>query len=364
MTLINQAIPNPKNTKLGNNKYHNSSDNAISDQLHLEINSALANKQQTLLFLNRKGYAPIILCHNCQFIFSCINCSSFLVEYKNYHNKNTLICHHCGYIVNKPKTCPKCSNETLKSIGRGVEKIAEEVRDRYPKANIQILTSDYIRSNKNIDKVLSDIKTGRIDIIVATEVLAKGHHFPKLSLVGILDADFGLSHIDLKANERSYQLLTQVAGRAGREELKGKVYIQTFFPKHIVMQHLIAQNFQGLIEYELTLRETMQMPPFYKMAAIIVTSNSEEKANYTANFIANHNSALSNIKEYIKCKQVEILGPAPCMLYYLKRKYNIRILVKTSNKINIQKVISILLTDIKSSKLVQIKIDMNPCNFY
>jgi primosomal protein N' (replication factor Y) len=210
----------------------------ISPPLQKAITETLEQEEQTLLFLNRRGYAPLTLCRTCGHRLECPNCTSWLVEHRFAGRLN---CHHCGYFTRMPKFCPECEAEDrMAACGPGVERLAEEVATLYPEARVELMTSDTIWSPSAAAEIVRRVQDHEIDILIGTQLVAKGHHFPKLTLVGVIDADLGLNGGDLRAGERTYQLLHQVAGRAGREKRPGRVLLQTYHPEHPVMEALVA----------------------------------------------------------------------------------------------------------------------------
>lgn len=324
----------------------------LSPTLISKLHSTLAQGHQAILFLNRKGYAPLILCRHCGHRFACPSCSSWLVLHKS---QQLLCCHHCGYTAPEPKNCTECGQaDTLAACGPGTERITEETIATFPQARITTITSDHLTNKESYEREIQRIINGEVDIIIGTQVLAKGHHFPLLTLVGILDADLGLSGGDLRCVERSWQLLHQIAGRAGREKHQGHVYIQTWQPEHPLMQALAHHNDKELIQLEKTSRSDMTMPPYGRLASIILEGTDEQLTKHTAQNIAHHAPSIEH---------VSILGPAPCVLYKLRNRYRWRFLVKTPRNINIQRILYDWLHHIKMPSTVRCKIDIDPYSF-
>lgn len=316
------------------------------------ISQNLQKNEQSMLFLNRRGYAPLTICRDCGHRIQCPHCTSWLTEHKSTHS---LICHQCGYSMPKPKMCPECgSEEGLVACGPGVERVAEEVKNRFPDARIAVVSSDTTSSFAEVSDIISQMEQGRLDIIIGTQILAKGHHFPMLTLVGVVDADLGLMGSDLRAAEQTYQLLTQVAGRAGRGDKKGVVYMQTVYPENNVLKALVENNRDEFIRIEKKTRQILKMPPFGKLAAIIVTGENIEKTEKTAYLLG-------------RCApntdMITTLGPAPAPLYMVRGKYRYRLLLKTEKCINIQDIIKKWLSMIETPSNVRIKIDINPYSF-
>lgn len=302
--------------------------------------------------MNRRGYAPLTICRDCGHRIQCPYCTSWLTEHRKTNN---LVCHHCGYSTSIPKTCPDCNSEDgLTACGPGVERIAEEIKSRFPSAKITILSSDITSNPRAISEVISQMEKNEIDILIGTQILAKGHHFPRLTLVGIIDADLGLSGGDLRACERTFQLLSQVAGRAGRGNKKGTVYLQTLQPDNNVIQALINNDRDKFISLEKQQRKILRMPPFGKLAAVIVSGLNQELTEKIARYLGS--CAFNN-------NDIITLGPAPAPIHILRNKYRYRLLVKTKKEIKIQKVISEWIKKISYPKSVKIQVDIDPYNF-
>lgn len=307
--------------------------------------------KQSMLFLNRRGYAPLVLCRTCGYRFKCEECSTWLVRHKH---GAYLMCHHCGFKRSEPKKCPECDSEnTLASCGPGVERIEEEVRKYFPTANIALMASDSL-THKKMAELLDDILENKIDIIIGTQVIAKGHHFPNLALVCVVDGDLGLEGGDLRASERTYQLLHQVAGRAGREGKKGKVILQSYIPGNTVMQALRDWDRNGFIDAEMDSRKMNAMPPFTRFAALII-SGAEE---YLVATVAKQIVAASP-----KNTAIQILGPVSAPISMLRGKFRYRILIKSNRDINIQRFLSQTLKQVKITNGVKVKVDIDPYSF-
>ena len=324
----------------------------LSPTLVTVLKENLEKNEQSMLFLNRRGYAPLTICRDCGHRIQCPNCTAWLTEHKN---TKRLICHHCGYSMPIPQTCPECHSEDgLTACGPGVERIAEEVSKRFPDAKIAVISSDITSSLKEVSEVFDKMEKGEVDILIGTQILAKGHHFPSLTLVGIVDADLGLMGSDLRATERTYQLLSQVSGRAGRAEKKGTVYIQTLYPDNAVLQALIHNDRSRFLDLEKQSRKILKMPPFGKLAAIIVSGTNQNVTEKTAILLGQ--TAPNN--DYIST-----LGPAPAPIYMLRNKYRYRLLLKTSKNIKIQEVIKEWLRRVQAPTNVRIEVDVDPYSF-
>lgn len=313
----------------------------------------LERQEQSMLFLNRRGYAPLVICRDCGHRIQCPHCTAWLTEHRRVGN---LVCHHCGYVTPIPKECPECHSETgLTACGPGVERVAEEVKFRFPTARVKILSSDITTNFAEVSQVIHEMEEGNVDILIGTQILAKGHHFPSLTLVGIVDADLGLMGSDLRASERTFQLLSQVAGRAGRGEKKGIVYLQTLYPENAVLQALVENNREKFLALEKKTRRLLKMPPFGKLAAVIVSGPNQEETEKTALWLGQ--TAPNN-------EFVSTLGPAPAPIFMLRNKFRYRLLLKTAKNIRIQDVLRDWLKRIKIPGRVRVEVDIDPYSFY
>ena len=248
----------------------------ISPKLAEAVKIALERKEQALLFLNRRGYAPLTLCRSCGFRLQCPNCDAWLVDHRF---RRRLVCHHCGFSMPPPAECPNCdATESFAPVGPGVERLEQEAAELFPDTRILVLSSDLVESMERLRSELDDVAQGRFDIVIGTQLVAKGHHFPKLNLVGIVDADLGLGNGDPRAAERSFQLLHQVVGRAGREEGRGQGYLQTHQPEHPVMKALISGDREAFYSSEIELRERTGYPPFGRLASLVISANERHGA--------------------------------------------------------------------------------------
>ena len=325
----------------------------ISGALAQSLADNLAAGEQSMLFLNRRGYAPLTLCRECGHRMACPNCSTWLVDHRL---TNRLQCHHCGFTVLKPDACPQCgATGGFAACGPGVERVAEEVAVLLPDARLEIMTSDTVSSPTQAAELIDRMADHEIDLLVGTQIVAKGHHFPMLTLVGVIDADLGLAGGDLRAAERTYQLLAQVSGRAGRESHPGRVLLQTYGPEHPVMQALISGDRDRFIASETAERQRYHLPPFGRLAALIVSSPDERRALEACSVLANKIPA--------ELPGGRILGPAPAPLFLLRRRYRYRFLVMTERHINVQKLVSHWLAEYTPPSRVRIHIDIDPYSF-
>jgi primosomal protein N' (replication factor Y) len=330
--------------------------NWISPLLINQIQDKLLKKEQTLLFLNRRGYAPLRVCNSCGNKVKCINCETWLVEHRL---DNLLTCHHCGYSKHISNICEVCGNkDQMKSCGPGVERIEEEVQRLFPEAKSITLSSDTMKNQNLLTNAIEQIKNSEVDIIIGTQMVAKGHDFPKLKLVGIIDGDIGLSGGDLRASERSFQLLQQVAGRSGRHTAgtndKGLVYLQTFDTENPIIKAIAQNNRDDFFEKELISRKNANMPPYGRLAAIILSSKFESNLDSFASDISRLAPSFKNVK---------IFGPAPAPMYFLRGKYRRRFLIKSDKTVNIQKVLMDWTKKINKPSNINLTIDIDPFSF-
>ena len=324
----------------------------IAPTLTEAVTETLARGEQALLFLNRRGYAPLTLCRGCGHRMECPRCTAWLVEHRM---RGGLQCHHCGFGARVPKACPECAAEdSFAPCGPGVERIYEEAQAIFPDARILVMASDTAENQDDLRMMLEKIRDGAIDIIVGTQIIAKGHHFPNLTCVGVIDADLGLSGGELRASERVYQLLHQVAGRAGRAKKKGVVYLQSFMPEHRIMQALVDGGRDVFLEVEAAEREQARMPPFGRLAGIILSGRDEQQVVEAA-------KALGQIAP--QGPNVQIYGPAPAPYARLRGKFRYRLLVRADKNVNIQKVVDGWVKQVKTPSTVRVVVDIDPQSF-
>lgn len=324
----------------------------ISPILRQALAKTLATGSQSLLFLNRRGYAPLTLCSACGHRLECPNCTAWLVEHR-YSAR--LQCHHCGYTGQTPDACSICeATDSFVACGPGVERLAEEVMNFLPNARLCIATSDSIHRPSEAAAFVAQVLDREVDIVIGTQIVAKGHHFPDLTLVGVVDADLGLSGGDLRAAERTYQLLHQVAGRAGRDEKPGRVLLQTYHQDHPVMIALANGGRDEFLAAEAIARQAGGWPPFGRLAALIVSGNDGDAVAQTARDLA-------------QCaptsKRVRVLGPAPAPLALLRGRHRWRLLLKVDRGISIQKILHAWLPRILVPNPVRVHVDIDPRSF-
>src|SRR5215475_6818188 len=324
----------------------------LSPGLVTALEETLARGEQALLFLNRRGYAPLTLCRHCGHRLNCPNCSAWLVEHRHAAR---LQCHHCGYQARLPDSCPACGTAgSFAACGPGVERLAEETTALFPAARIGLLTSDSLGGPRSAAAIIDRILRHEIDLLIGTQIVAKGHHFPMLTLVGVVDADLGLAGGDLRAAERTYQLLNQVAGRAGRAERPGQVLLQTYDPEHPVMRALISGDRDGLINHELAERRAHGMPPFGRLAALILSGADLGEVDRIARDLARAAPAGPGIL---------VLGPAPAPLALLRGRHRRRFLLKCRRDIAPQPLLRAWLAKVKLPASVRLQIDVDPYSF-
>ena len=325
----------------------------IAPRLAMAVKTALERKEQALLFLNRRGFAPLTLCNACGHRLACPNCDAWLVDHRA---RRRLVCHHCGFTMPPPEKCPKCqATESFVAVGPGVERLEQEAAELFPQSRILVLSSDLVESVERLRAELSDIAQGRFDIVIGTQLVAKGHHFPKLNLVGIVDADLGLSNGDPRAVERTFQLLHQVIGRAGREEGRGFGLLQTHQPEHPVMKALIAQDREAFYAAEIAIREKFGYPPFGRLASLLISGADKHAAESYARKIASCAP---------RDEQARVLGPAEAPLALVRGRFRFRILVKTPRAFDLSAYLRLWLAAAPKAKgTLKLEVDIDPQSF-
>jgi primosomal protein N' (replication factor Y) len=324
----------------------------LSPPLATALAETLADGEQALLFLNRRGYAPLTLCRACGHRFQCPSCTAWLVEHRFAAR---LQCHHCGYSTPLPAFCPEClAAGTLVPCGPGVERLNEEVAERFPEARVALMVSDLLPGPRAAADLADAMAAHRYDVLIGTQIVAKGHHFPMLTLVGVVDADLGLSGGDLRAAERTYQLLHQVGGRAGRAERPGRVLIQTYMPEQPVMRALAADDRDRFLEAEAAQRRDAHLPPFARLAALIVSAPDAEAADFAARALARAAPHMPG---------VTVLGPAPAPLAVLRGRHRRRLLVQAERAVNLQAVLREWLGRVRVAGSTRLQVDIDPYSF-
>ncbi len=325
----------------------------LSPKLLQPMREALERGEQSLLFLNRRGYAPLTLCRVCGHRFECPSCSAWLVEHRF---RGQLLCHHCGHSEARPEACPSCGTlDHLVACGPGIERIAEEVVEHFPDARTIVLSSDMLGGVKRMRLELEAIAKGEADIVIGTQLVAKGHNFPNMTLVGIVDADLGLSNGDPRAAERTFQLLSQVTGRAGRFGKKSRGIIQTFQPDHPVMRALVSGDAESFYDREISERERAQLPPYGRLAGIIVSAATHREAE-------DHARALR--RAVPEAAGIHVLGPADAPMALLGGRHRMRLLVQTDRRADIQGFIRAMLKAAPPARgSVRVQVDIDPQSF-
>ncbi|MGB7256666.1 MAG: primosomal protein N', partial [Pseudolabrys sp.] len=326
----------------------------IAPRLAEAVKIALERKEQALLFLNRRGYAPLTLCRACGFRLQCQNCDAWLVDHRF---RRRLVCHHCGFSMPPPAECPKChATESFVACGPGVERLEQEAAELFPESRILVLSSDLVESVERLREELDDIAQGKFDIIIGTQLVAKGHHFPKLNLVGIVDADLGLGNGDPRAAERTFQLLHQVVGRAGREQGRGVGLLQTHQPEHPVMRALISGDREAFYSSEIALRERTHYPPFGRLASLVITANERHAAE-------------SYARQLVACaprsEDVRVLGPAEAPIAVVRGRHRFRLLVKSPRNFELSAYLREWLAAApKPRGNTRLEVDVDPQSFF
>lgn len=316
--------------------------NAISD--------TIAAHRQVMLFINRRGFAPIVQCKKCGWVAGCPDCSVGMT----YHRAvGKLLCHMCGRTAPMPTKCPDCGGD-VSMRGAGLEKIAEEVSVRFPSARVALVSSDTISTRQSLERIVAKMESGEIDIVIGTQILAKGHHFPNLTLVGVVDADMGLFGTDFRAAEHTFQQLFQVAGRAGRGEFPGRVLLQTYQPQHPVLCAICAGDRDAFMAADMASRQSAKMPPFGQLIAVIVECQREDTLKkYCAGLAA----------AAPRAPGVKIMGPIAAGVYQIRNWYRMRFLVMGGPTTLLQPVVAHWLRAIKQPANMRVKVDVNPQNF-
>ena len=324
----------------------------IAPKLVKAIDETLARGEQALLFLNRRGYAPLTLCRTCGHRFQCPNCTAWMVEHRLVRR---LSCHHCGHVMPTPRACPECKEEdSLVACGPGVERIADEAAALWPEARTAIVTSDTIWSPAKAAEFVKRMEAHEIDIVIGTQLVTKGYHFPNLTLVGVIDADLGLGGGDLRAAERTFQQIMQVAGRAGRGEKPGHVFIQTHDPKAPVMEALVSGDADAFTAAETDARREAGAPPFGRYAAIVVSSEDQSAAHDIAKLVG---------RTAPRVEGMDVYGPAPAPLAMLRGRHRYRLLIHARRGLDVQDVIRAWLGGLDWPTKVRVIVDVDPYSF-
>ena len=324
----------------------------LAPALLAALEEGLEKGEQSLLFLNRRGFAPLTLCRHCGHRFQCPNCTAWMVEHRLL---SRLQCHHCGHTEPPPRACPECHEEdALVACGPGVERIADEVAALFPEARRAIVTSDTLTSPAKAAEFVGRMEAGEIDIVVGTQLVTKGYHFPNLTTVGVIDADLGLQGGDLRAAERTFQQIMQVAGRAGRAAKPGRVYVQTHAPDSAVIRALVSGDAERFYAAETEARRDAGVPPFGRFAAIIISSEDQRAATNAASAIGKSAPTVDGMHVY---------GPAPAPLAMLRGRHRLRLLVHARRALDVQDVIREWLGALDWPRSVRVTVDIDPYSF-
>ncbi len=322
----------------------------FANQLVEAINARLVLKQQTILFLNRRGYAQFVLCRDCGWVAKCPNCAVSLA----FHSYDRVLkCHHCEHKSRAPQTCPDCGGAKVRAFGIGTEKVEEEVLRYFPSARVARMDRDTTSQKGAHTRLIRDFRMGNYDILIGTQMVAKGLDFPNVTLVGVVSADTAINMPDFRAAERTFQLLTQVAGRAGRGTIPGEVIVQTFSPDHYAVQAAVAQNYESFYRQEIEFRRELKYPPFARFANLICSDVSERIAAARAN-------SLAAAFERTAPKDVEIIGPAPAPLSRLKSQFRFHVALRCPLSVAVAEVVRNAYTRLPLADRMGIAIDIDP----
>ena len=323
---------------------------ALSEPLCNAIAETLNNKQQVMLFINRRGFAPIVQCKKCGWTATCPDCSVGMTYHKRI---GKLLCHMCGQTEPLPDKCPNCAGE-VSTRGVGIEKIQEEIAARFPNARTALVSSDTIASRQSLERIVNKMETGEIDIVIGTQILAKGHHFPNLTLVGVVDADMGLFGTDFRAAEHTFQQLFQVAGRAGRGAFPGRVLLQTYQPDHPVLNAICNANRDEFMATDMAGRRMAKMPPYGQLIAVVIEGAKE-------NVLQKYCADLASVAPSINGGR--IMGPVPAQIYQVRNWYRMRFLISGDVRAKLQPIVATWISHVKQPTNIRVKIDVNPVNF-
>jgi primosomal protein N' (replication factor Y) len=328
----------------------------VSRRLQEEIEAQLARRQQTMILLNRRGYSWFLLCRSCGQAQRCVNCSISLTYHRREHR---LICHYCGYSAPVPARCPNCDSTYLHYVGEGTEKVEKKFAELFPSARVARLDRDVARRQGQFQRILADFRAGKIDILIGTQLIAKGHDFPGVTLVGVVSADIGLGLPDFRAAERTFQLLTQAAGRAGRGAIPGRVLVQSFYPDHYAIRMAAEQNYEAFFSKEMRFRRMMHYPPLTALANVIAQGSKLEHAAQVAKYIGDFLIPLEKKTEGLK-----ILGPTPAPLAKLEGRFRIQFLIKCASRARLSSLLGRLAdyTEQQGVPRRAVMIDMDPAS--
>ena len=352
----NKAMPPMKVIDM-RNELKGGNKSLFSRELFIAIQERLKRKEQIILFLNRRGFSTFVSCRSCGYVFKCDECDISMT----YHKNGLLICHYCGKTKREPRECPKCHSKYVKFFGAGTQRVEEEVKKYFNNVRILRMDVDTTRDKHSYERIYNTFKNGEADILIGTQMVSKGLDFKNVTLVGILAADMSINIPDYRAAERTFQIITQVAGRAGRGDKQGEVLIQTYTPQHYSLQYAVNYDYEGFYEKEFTVRAMMKYPPFGKLLLINGTSKKEELLK---NFMHKITMMIKPLVE--NCLDIEILGPIPCMISKVKENYRWQIVIKGEFDSYFSKNIKEILYDENKNVYndIRISMDINPNNLF
>jgi primosomal protein N' (replication factor Y) len=327
-------------------------DVVISRELASAIEARLLRGEQVLVLLNRRGYATAVFCRQCGDAFDCPNCTISLTVHRARQGWRAR-CHYCNYSTMVPKTCRKCAAPYLEQTGFGTEKVEQHLRDRFPAARIGRVDRDSVRRKGALASILARFAAGDLDVLVGTQMIAKGHDFPRVTLVGVISADVGLGVADFRAGERTFQLLTQVAGRAGRGEWAGEAVVQTLYPEHYSIQLACRQDFAAFFERELVYRRSMRYPPAVALVNVVARGRSFDDAMTTANDI------VGRLRKAVGASSLTILGPAPAPLVRLRGEHRVQFFLKGARRSEMRAALKAVLSEMPEVRR-KVTVDVDP----
>lgn len=339
-------------------------DIALSPELLNEIGKTAEKGEQAIVLLNRRGFSQFVLCRSCGETIKCRNCDITLT----FHRRDArLVCHYCNYREKSPRTCPKCKSEYLYFVGEGTENLADQLVRKFPSMTIARVDRDTMTHKGELEQTLLDFAAGRTDMLVGTQMIAKGHDFPNVTLVGVVGIDIGLGLPDLRSAERTFQLITQVAGRSGRGRKPGRVLIQTYYPEHYALRHAVNQDYEGFYAEEIKFRERLGYPPFFVLASIMIKHRDHARAMQNANILRRSLDAAA--KNHLRERAadsaaIRILGPAPASLSRLKNEFRIQIILKSRSRRDLRDTLDIALADAEAHgcEMRSVFVEIDPVN--
>ena len=330
-------------------------DVALSPELLDAVAETHARGEQVIILLNRRGFSQFVLCRTCGETLKCKNCDITLTFHRG---DGKLLCHYCNYREKAPRTCPHCSSEYLYFVGEGTENIAEQLTRKFPGMRIARVDRDTMAHKGEMEDVLLKFAAGHLDMLVGTQMIAKGHDFPNVTLVGVISVDIGLGLPDLRSAERTFQLITQVAGRSGRGEKAGRVLIQTYYPEHYALRHAVNQDYEGFYAEEIKYRERLGYPPFCVLASIMIKHRDLSYASRTANILRRELDVANSARH---CR---VLGPAPASIARLKNEYRQQIIIKGASRKVLRETLQIALSNTENNggDMRSIFVEIDPVN--